>query len=259
MGRPLKKPEYSSANNDNELLESVANAYMEKIEQHGGQQMISDSDTNKYISDIANNYGVSPLKMRKLLITVGIYSTSTSRLVVKLYSEGKTVKEIQEITGLKKSSINGYLPYQKVIYNQREKSVGADRVGLYRKRWKCIEKLHEDLSEESLWDCFVAFQSVFFHTASGLPFKYTIKVGRTGEYTKELLVDRRQESKPLAWNSVALAFKNAIVYEGIVPKPKALGDIRGISYIYPVFYRFGLIQVPEKVKVKIIGNNPKIK
>ena len=31
---------------------------------------------------------------------------------------------------------------------------------------------------------------------------------------------------------------------------KALGDIRGASYIYGMFYRFGLIDVPEKVKEK---------
>lgn len=35
---------------------------------------------------------------------------------------------------------------------------------------------------------------------------------------------------------------------------KALGDIRGVSYIYGIiygmFYRFGLIDVPEKVKEK---------
>lgn len=91
-----------------------------------------------------HKYEVSPLKMCKLLITAGIYSSSTSRLVAKLYSEGKTEKEIQEITGLKKASINGYLPYQKVIYNQREKSVGADRFGLYRKRKKLIRILQKN-------------------------------------------------------------------------------------------------------------------
>ena len=31
---------------------------------------------------------------------------------------------------------------------------------------------------------------------------------------------------------------------------KALGDIRGVSYIYGMFYRFGLIDMPEKVKEK---------
>lgn len=46
MSRPLKKPEYSSTNNDNKLVKAVAKAYMEKIEQHGGQQMISNSDSN---------------------------------------------------------------------------------------------------------------------------------------------------------------------------------------------------------------------
>ena len=29
-------------------------------------------------------------------------------------------------------------------------------------------------------------------------------------------------------------------------RPKALGDIRGVAYIYGMFYRFGLIEVPVK-------------
>ena len=42
--------------------------------------------------------------------------------------------------------------------------------------------------------------------------------------------------------------------EGVAPviqRPKDLGDIRGISYIYAMFYRFGIIDVPEKVKAKM--------
>ena len=31
-------------------------------------------------------------------------------------------------------------------------------------------------------------------------------------------------------------------------RPKALGDIRGVTYIYGMFYRFGLIDVPDGVK-----------
>ena len=30
----------------------------------------------------------------------------------------------------------------------------------------------------------------------------------------------------------------------LVERPKALGDIRGVSYIYGIFRRFGLIEVP---------------
>lgn len=32
----------------------------------------------------------------------------------------------------------------------------------------------------------------------------------------------------------------------MVSRPKAMGDLRGVSYIYPLFYRFGLMEVPEK-------------
>lgn len=165
---------------------------------------------------------------------------------------------IQAITGLKKSSINGYLPYSKVIYNHDDKSVGVDRVGLYRKRTVLIKRLQAYLSDEALWNCLVEHQGFLFHTSSGLPFKYHVKIGRNGQFTKELLVDRRVESKTLSWSSIALAFRNALAYEGIVLKPKALGDIRGISYIYPVFYHFGLIQVPDKIKKQMDGKNPNL-
>jgi hypothetical protein len=79
-----------------------------------------------------------------------------------------------------------------------------------------------------------------------------VKRKRNGEYSRELLVDRRQESKTLTWSSFALAFENAGKMRGnVIARPKALGDIRGISYIYPILYRFGLIEVPEAVAGKL--------
>lgn len=58
---------------------------------------------------------------------------------------------------------------------------------------------------------------------------------------------------------VMLAYEKIRELDGqIVEKPKNIGDIRGISYIYPIFYRFGLIDVPEKVaarmELKSVGN-----
>ena len=35
-----------------------------------------------------------------------------------------------------------------------------------------------------------------------------------------------------------------------VERPKALGDILGGTYIYGMFYRFGMIDVPDGVKEK---------
>ena len=50
---------------------------------------------------------------------------------------------------------------------------------------------------------------------------------------------------------VLLALGNVKEVGAVVDRPKALGDIRGVTYIYGVFYRFGLIDVPDEVKEKM--------
>ena len=82
-----------------------------------------------------------------------------------------------------------------------------------------------------------------------MPFSYKIKTGRNGELTKELWIDRREGSKSLTWSSVLLALGN--IKGEVVDRPKALGDIRGVTYIFGMFYRFGLIDVPDEVKEKM--------
>jgi hypothetical protein len=115
-----------------------------------------------------------------------------------------------------------------------------------------MKDLIENPSEDNLWAAVVAFQKYPFRTVSGLPFKYEIKKGKNGDYNKELIVDRRSESKSIVWSSVVLAFKKALEKQGkVVERPKALGDIRGISYIYPMLYRFGVIEAPEKNAIKM--------
>ena len=52
-------------------------------------------------------------------------------------------------------------------------------------------------------------------------------------------------------DSVVLAFENSKRVSEEVKKPKALGDIRGVSYIYPILWRFGLIRVPEAIEKKM--------
>ena len=111
------------------------------------------------------------------------------------------------------------------------------------KRWRI------DPIEENFWGVVLAYAGVKFKTYSGLPFTYEIRKGRNGEYTKELWIDRRENSKSLAWSLVLLALKN--VKEDVVDCSKVLGDIRGVTYIYGMFYRFGLIDVPDKVKEKM--------
>lgn len=123
-------------------------------------------------------------------------------------------------------------------------------------RQTLVADLLRDLTEDQLWSCIVAFQGEAFWTMSGLPYSYTLKKGKNGCYTRELWVDRRENSKSITWSSVRMAFQNVLkLREGLsegekpyVKRPKALGDIRGISYIYPLFSVFGLIETEDGIK-----------
>ena len=120
-----------------------------------------------------------------------------------------------------------------------------------RKRNKVLEELRTEQTEEALWAAVIEFQGYKFRTYSGLVFSYSLKKGRGDTYTKELFIDRRENSKSLAWSSVLLAFHNIPSIGAVVDRPKALGDIRGVTYIYAMFYRFGLIDAPQKAKEKM--------
>ena len=120
-----------------------------------------------------------------------------------------------------------------------------------QQRYKAVRKLRNEPTEEHLWEVVMLYSGVGFKTYSGLLFSYEMKKGRNGEYTKELWIDRRENSKSLTWSSVLLAMGNIKKVGAVVERPKALGDIRGVTYIYGMFYRFGLIDVPDKVKEKM--------
>ena len=127
-------------------------------------------------------------------------------------------------------------------------SAVGDRA-MMEKEKNAVEKICD---EDTLWNALLLFQGDSFFTVTGLQFSYEIRKGRNGEYTKELWIGRRGESKSLTMSTVMKAYKNSIG-AGIVKRPKALGDLRGVSYIYPIFFRFGLIEVPEEVKEILNG------
>ena len=127
-------------------------------------------------------------------------------------------------------------------------SIGAER----QRRYRAVRKLRSEPTEERLWEVLLLYSGVCFKTYSGLTFTYEIRKGRNGQYTKELWIDRREKSKSLAWSSVLLALRNIKNVGEVVDRPKALGDIRGVTYIYGMFYRFGLIDIPDEVKEKIL-------
>lgn len=240
-GRKKLKPEYDAEKNLKEQMDAAVALYGE----------------NCSLQSIGYALALNPIKVRKLLITAGVYESDVAEKVKNTFEEYRETQDYKtsilstaNTLQLSKTSVTSYLPYKKGVYfpstAEKEKiSVGAER----QRRYRAMKRWRTDPTEENFWGVVLAYAGVKFKTYSGLLFSYEIKKGRNGEYTKQLWIDRREKSKSLAWSSIVLALGN--IKGEVVDGPKALGDIRGVTYIYGMFYRFGLIDVPDEVKEKM--------
>ena len=242
-GRKPAKPEYSAEKNlTNQMYAAMA---------------LYKSDMT--LQAIAVELSLNPIKVRKLLITAGVYQSDIADAVQQTFRSFRVTQDYKTAVSstmaalhLSRPSVTSYLPYEKGVYFPENADAADISTGAERQRhYRAVTALRKNPCEETLWNCIVAFRGYPFKTLSGLPFTYQLKKGRGDVFTKELWIDRRESSKSLAWSSILLAYKNIGTIGAVVDRPKALGDIRGASYIYGMFYRFGLIDVPNKVKEKM--------
>ena len=231
-GRPKKKPDYDREREieafQARAVELFGEPYDDRIER---------SEDAPSIRDVANAMNTTPLRVRKMLVTAGAYSTKLSRRVQSLYEEGCSIQQIMDETGLKRASVHAYLPYVKGNYNLSDSTLNAERKRVFRKRIRVCERLSQEIdspdAEKYLWDAIMAYADYPFLTEKGLSMKYTVRGG-------EIFFNRKEKSVTRA--SVMKAFHRArqLQHEkGFVSGPKELGTF-GASYIYPVFLRIGV-------------------
>lgn len=201
------------------------------------------------LSGMAEECGINSLRVRKLLITAGIYENDISREIACLWKEGKSVREIQKTVGLSLSSIHSYLPYSRADYgcssSNQEQPVQGCQTALEKLRCSTNAlKLQEQWKkvpvelDELLWEALHWHQDCSFTTAKNLKFTYSIK-------GNEMFVSRKDKSITKA--TVLLAFHKAMELQrggkGIAG-PKKLGTF-GASYLFPIFLRLGIITLAE--------------
>ncbi len=231
-GRPKKKPDYDREKEieafQSRAVELFGEPYDDRIER---------SEDAPSIRDVANAMNTTPLRVRKMLVTAGVYSTKLSRKVQSLYEDGCSIQQIMDETGLKRASVHAYLPYVKGNYNLPDSTLNAERKRVFRKRIRVCERLGQEIdspdAEKYLWDAIMAYADYPFLTEKGLSMKYTVRGG-------EIFFNRKVKSVTRA--SVMEAFHRArqLQHEkGFVSGPKELGTF-GASYIYPVFLRIGV-------------------
>ncbi len=266
MGRQQKHPEHVAESQRlmNELLDEVVELWK--------------SEKEPELKAIAEEIGLSPAKLRKLLITASIRDNETYLsspnvdMILKLRSEGKSVKEMCEITGLSYTSVQGYLPH-KSVYGLDTMSSECERIRLFRARKKAVEELavhlHFPDANVYLWKCVVAFHGYPFTTSgrgnqTGVKFTYEVSKSTTGGgrryegeqvegYGNEMwittLPDKVRKEKSISRSTVDLALRTALivqVQEGFVSGPKKLNIPGAGSYLYPMFVRFGVINFSVK-------------
>ena len=196
-GRKKLKPEYDAGKNLKDQMDAAVALYEEDCS----------------LQSIADVLNLNPIKVRKLLITAGVYESEVAEKVQDTFERYRKTQDYKtsilstaNTLKLSKASVTSYLPYEKGVYfpNTADKekiSVGAER----QRRYRAVRKLRTEPTEEHLWEVVLLYAGVRFKTYSGLPFTYEIRKGRNGQYTKELWIDRRENSKSLAWSSVLLA------------------------------------------------------
>jgi hypothetical protein len=236
-GRKQKNPGYDPNLMMQELLDTIAESYI------GADGYYTESSLQK----IAQEFDMTRLKVRKLLITAGAYSSDISEEVNRLKAEKKSVQQIMEITGLGRSSVYSYLPYSRTAYNADELSLDAKRCRKYRERKLAVEKLKQLTDQnaadagQQLWHTIVLFENYTFYTAKGLKFCYTVQ-------GQEIFVNRKKKS--ITRSSVDMAYEKVKEMKAAgepVNGPKKLGTF-GASYLFPVFQQFGVIEPVQNVR-----------
>lgn len=220
-----------------------------------------DKNTDNNLDALAKKFGLSTVKIRKLLITAGVrwgrpiyvfgaekYETLAKK-VLALHRDGKSIRDIMALTGLKQASVYSYLPYVHGAYNMKEFSSAFERIQSCRDEaleqrdiQERISSLSQDKLDDALWESIVYLQGYTFKTSRGLKFSYQINGG-------EIYVNRK--SKPITKSSVLLAFHNALevqMAEGYVSGPKKLKAF-GASYLYSIFLKLGFVRGKEKESI----------
>lgn len=158
LARPKKHRETNTDDLITQLIEAVTDTYLNPPEN------TADENGRMYLNLLAEEFSMTPIKVRKLLISSGVYQTDISMRINELYKSGKTIKEIQEIVGLSAASVSGYLPYQKTVYNLEVSTDIANRLRKYRNRKTMVDKLATEVETESehtkdlLWETIAAFE-----------------------------------------------------------------------------------------------------
>lgn len=172
-GRPKKKPDYDREEEIQKLILQAVTLFEEP--QDDREERSPDAPS---VQAVAETMNTSWIRVRKLLITAGYFSTEQTRQVQALFEQGMDVEQIGKRLDLSRQAVHSMLPYSKGAYYLSEAAQRTENSRVFRKRVKACEKLkiHEDDVDgcKYLWETIQAFEQYPFQIREKQRIKYTI-------------------------------------------------------------------------------------
>ena len=100
------------------------------------EKVIGEFKNKLSVKEIASKLQISIVKVRRILITEGLWRSRSSDEIGKLYKQNYSVKEIAEALHMTEKNVQAYLPYSKGVYGLDDKSESAAWSDDFRKRNK---------------------------------------------------------------------------------------------------------------------------
>lgn len=104
------------------------------------QQIIDTYKETGSVKKTAEALNTYPIKVRRVLITEGLWHSKTSDQVVELMNQGLSVAEIAEKLVISEKNVQSYMPYRRGQYGGENRSNAAIRSEEYRERMQKAAK-----------------------------------------------------------------------------------------------------------------------
>ena len=103
------------------------------------QKVVKKYNAGKQIAEIAKTCHTSKVKVQRILITKGLWTSKRSMQVAELRAQGLSVKEIAECIGKDERTVRTFLPYSRGQYGLEE-TVDSRNSKEYRERMNMAEE-----------------------------------------------------------------------------------------------------------------------
>lgn len=110
------------------------------------QQIIREYEKTGSVKQVVENLNSNTIKVRRVLITEGLWESNSSRAVCELHEQGLSVSEIAKKLCMSEKNVQSYLPYTRGTYGGT-KTNDAERSIEYRERMKNAAEHQASIAE----------------------------------------------------------------------------------------------------------------